>query len=225
MKKKGRKTSAMKPITNNTTQAELEMQMYNKVSQCVYPFKYRCKGCNFNSSPDLADGGCTLPPLAVNNTNNTNSFKSSTINEVIDFIINTTNDINSLIGNAHKEVSKEPTLNALAEIQLLYKSKPYIKAMKLQESLRDALLSLPYLTIWIIEAFMLVGRDIFYEDLPQEIQRNKSVLESPLTLADLYNVPTSIKDGGNQEKAIDYMLSKRNISQYLIAYRKICNIV
>lgn len=37
-----------------------EQPRYNKVSVCVYPYKYGCKGCQYNSVPSLFDGGCKL---------------------------------------------------------------------------------------------------------------------------------------------------------------------
>lgn len=37
-----------------------EQPHYNKVPGCVYPQKYGCKGCEYNSVPDLRDGGCLL---------------------------------------------------------------------------------------------------------------------------------------------------------------------
>ena len=37
-----------------------ERPRYNKVSVCVYPYKYGCKGCQYNSVPALFDGGCKL---------------------------------------------------------------------------------------------------------------------------------------------------------------------
>ena len=37
-----------------------EKERYNKVSVCVYPYKYGCRGCNYNSVPALHDGGCLL---------------------------------------------------------------------------------------------------------------------------------------------------------------------
>lgn len=37
-----------------------EKPMYNKVSICVYPYKYGCKGCEYNGVPEVYDGGCML---------------------------------------------------------------------------------------------------------------------------------------------------------------------
>ena len=37
-----------------------ERPRYNKVSVCVYPYKYGCKGCQYNAVPALYDGGCKL---------------------------------------------------------------------------------------------------------------------------------------------------------------------
>lgn len=33
---------------------------YIKVSVCVYPYKYGCKGCEYNGVPSVYDGGCML---------------------------------------------------------------------------------------------------------------------------------------------------------------------
>ncbi len=37
-----------------------EQPTYNKVSVCIYPYKYGCKGCKYNGVPSLYDGGCLL---------------------------------------------------------------------------------------------------------------------------------------------------------------------
>ena len=31
-----------------------------KISVCVYPYKYDCKDCKYNMVPELRDGGCIL---------------------------------------------------------------------------------------------------------------------------------------------------------------------
>ena len=36
------------------------MERYHKAEECIHPYKYGCKGCEYNQVPELFDGGCTL---------------------------------------------------------------------------------------------------------------------------------------------------------------------
>ena len=36
------------------------MERYHKAEECIYPYKYGCKGCIYNDVPELFDGGCIL---------------------------------------------------------------------------------------------------------------------------------------------------------------------
>lgn len=35
-------------------------QKDDRVSSCVYPDRYGCRGCEYSYRPDLSDGGCRL---------------------------------------------------------------------------------------------------------------------------------------------------------------------
>lgn len=37
-----------------------ETRPYNKISACIYPYKYGCKGCKYNGVSELFNGGCML---------------------------------------------------------------------------------------------------------------------------------------------------------------------
>lgn len=37
--------------------------MYDKITECVYPYKRDCKGCKYSAMPEVWDGGCMLADI------------------------------------------------------------------------------------------------------------------------------------------------------------------